>query len=111
MVFSTTFNTISVISWWLILLVEEVKGKVMCSCELYYKSYVHVSGIVMSLCERYDLIWFDLIWFLVFNATFSSISAISWWPVLLVFMQHCSKYSEHINILSWWFLFSWFCTQ
>ena len=29
-------------------------------------------------------IWFDLIWFLVFNATFSNISAISWRPVLVV---------------------------
>jgi len=27
---------------------------------------------------------FDLIWFLVFNATFSNITAISWWPVLVV---------------------------
>ena len=26
----------------------------------------------------------DLIWFLVLNGTFSNISAISWWPVLLV---------------------------
>ena len=26
----------------------------------------------------------DLIWFLVFNATFSNISAISWRPVLVV---------------------------
>jgi len=28
-----------------------------------------------------DLIWFD---FLVFNATFSNITAISWWPVLVM---------------------------
>jgi hypothetical protein len=27
--------------------------------------------------------WFDD-WFIVFNATFSNISAISWWPVLVV---------------------------
>ena len=27
---------------------------------------------------------FDLIWSLMFNATFSNISAISWWPVLVV---------------------------
>jgi len=27
---------------------------------------------------------FDLIWFLVFNATFSNITAISWRPVLMV---------------------------
>ena len=28
--------------------------------------------------------WFDLIWFLVFNTTFSNISTISWRPVLVV---------------------------
>ena len=28
--------------------------------------------------------WFDLIWFIVFNATFSNISAISWRPVFMV---------------------------
>jgi hypothetical protein len=28
--------------------------------------------------------WFDLIWSLVFNATFSNISAISWRPVLVM---------------------------
>jgi len=28
--------------------------------------------------------WFMIDWFLVFNATFSNISAISWWPVLVV---------------------------
>jgi hypothetical protein len=30
------------------------------------------------------VIWFDLIWFLVVNATLSNISAISWRPVLVV---------------------------
>jgi hypothetical protein len=28
--------------------------------------------------------WFDLIWFIVINATFSNISAISWRPDLVV---------------------------
>jgi hypothetical protein len=28
--------------------------------------------------------YFGLVWFLVFNATFSNISAISWRPVLVV---------------------------
>jgi hypothetical protein len=31
-----------------------------------------------------DMYWFDLILFIVFNATFSNISAISWRPVLVV---------------------------
>ena len=30
------------------------------------------------------LIWFDLSWFIVLNATFSNILAISWLPVLVV---------------------------
>ena len=34
--------------------------------------------------RKYNTVGFDLIWFLVFNATFSSISAISWRPVLEV---------------------------
>ena len=49
---------------------DYVKGKVMCSCELYYKSYVHVSGIVVSLCERYDLIWFDFLCLMPLSAVF-----------------------------------------
>jgi hypothetical protein len=27
---------------------------------------------------------FDLVWFMVFSATFNNISAISWWAVLMV---------------------------
>ena len=40
-----------------------------------------------SICRIKPMIWnlwFDLIWFIVFNATFSNISAISWRPVLVV---------------------------
>jgi hypothetical protein len=33
---------------------------------------------------RYNKIWFDLIWFIVLNATYSNISAISWRPALVV---------------------------
>jgi len=36
----------------------------------YYFSYIYTGG--------------GLIWFLVFNASFNNISAISWWSVLLV---------------------------
>ena len=35
-----------------------------------------------EVCNLSDLLWFD--WFIVFNATFSKISAISWRPVLVV---------------------------
>ena len=31
-----------------------------------------------------DLVWFGLVWFMVFNATFNNNSVISWWLVLLV---------------------------
>ena len=37
-----------------------------------------------DLSHNFSCNWFVLIWFLVFNATFSNISAISWRPVLVV---------------------------
>jgi hypothetical protein len=36
------------------------------------------------LAVSFILIWFALIWFLVFSATYSNISAISWRPILVV---------------------------
>jgi hypothetical protein len=44
-----------------------------------------------------------LIWFSVFNATFSNISAISWWPVLVVEVQESwgtykQGYLQFVNI-------------
>ena len=32
----------------------------------------------------HGLVWFGLVWFMVFNATFNNISVISWQSVLLV---------------------------
>ena len=45
--------------------------------------YVYGSlAFLYKTCSlKYPLVWF---WILVFNATFSNISAISWWPVLVV---------------------------
>jgi hypothetical protein len=40
---------------------------------------VALAYFIYYLCQ-----WFMIDWFLVFNATFSNISAISWWPVLVV---------------------------
>ena len=40
--------------------------------------------IFLWITKKAFVLWFDLIWFIVFNATFSNISAISWWPVLVV---------------------------
>jgi hypothetical protein len=41
-------------------------------------------NIIKDFFFRNRTHWFDLIWFIVFNATFSNISAISWRPVLVV---------------------------
>jgi len=38
----------------------------------------------VNICELFVCFWFDLVWFMVFNATFNNISVISWWSVLLV---------------------------
>jgi hypothetical protein len=40
------------------------------------------------------MIRFDLIWFLVFNTTFSNFSAISWWPVLVVYLQRTTDHGQ-----------------
>ena len=45
--------------------------------------YYHFAYCVRILILFFSF-WFDLIWFIVFNATFSNISAISWRPVLVV---------------------------
>ena len=36
------------------------------------------------LCYNYLPFWVGLVWFMLFNAIFNSISIISWWSVLLV---------------------------
>jgi hypothetical protein len=41
-------------------------------------------GVRHAPCTFKIIVYFDLIWFIVFNATFSNISAISWRPVLVV---------------------------
>ena len=40
-----------------------------------------VFAFVISLIQ---ILWFDLVWVFVLNATFNNISVISWWSVLLV---------------------------
>jgi hypothetical protein len=69
----------------------------------------------MSICLQYfnQLNWFYLVWFLVFNATFSNSSAISWRPVLVVeksgepgethrpwasIFSHCTGYHNYIHV-------------
>jgi hypothetical protein len=51
-----------------------------------------VVRIVNLVSDKHDhishlkkfVLWFGLVWFMVFNATFNNISVISWWSVLLV---------------------------
>ena len=52
------------------------RGLFLCSM-IWYKRWLFILLILKEL-----LIWYD--WFIVFNATFSNISAISWRPVLVV---------------------------
>ena len=56
------------------------------SALIWYKANIStISSTLPSSChDIYKNNCFDLIWFLVFNATFSNISAISWRPVLVV---------------------------
>jgi len=52
-------------------------------CNNFFETFgkiINNQWIVRQI-QKIDLIWF---WFLVFNATFSNISAISWRPVLVV---------------------------
>ena len=44
--------------------------------------------------------WFDLILFLVLNATFSNISAILWWPVLVV--VEAGENPDHGQAIIYW---------
>jgi hypothetical protein len=53
---------------------------------------IHTNFLSIVVLNKFKIFWlfghrrnrFDLIWFLVFNATFSNISAILWRPVLVV---------------------------
>ena len=38
-----------------------------------------------------NTVWFDFIWFILLNATFSNIAAISWQPVLVVESRRTRK--------------------
>ena len=69
------FNNISVISWQSVLLVKET-GENHRPAAIHWQSWSH--NVVSSTTHLSDRIW---IWFIVFKATFSNISAISWRPV------------------------------
>ena len=59
-----------------------------CFCFLgplyFYVFRITASGFPIGIIKTFLKEKFDLIWFLVFNATFSNIAAISWRPVLVV---------------------------
>ena len=53
---------------------------------VYAMDFIHSNWRLFKIINetRISFGWFDLIWSLVFNATFSNISAISWRPVLVM---------------------------
>ena len=82
---------------------------------IYYMNY--------SLMEKVKLSFIGLVWFMVFNATFSNISLISWLLVLLVeetgvcgenhrhliVFRNVQKYIHHSNRFEWYEIIP--CTQ
>ena len=113
-VLNATFNNIWVVSWRSVLLVEEtgenhwpaanhsqtlshnvvsrtpfLSGLELATLDVIgthwigsFKSNYHMITSTTAMNMFWLIDWFN--WFLVFNATFSNISAISWWPVLVV---------------------------
>ena len=104
MVFNATFNNISVISWWSVLLVEETavprenhwpvasdwqtsSRNVVSSTPCHEQGlFIHSYEFSFELKSWFDSYWkyFDFLILIVFNTTYSNISAISWRPVLVV---------------------------
>ena len=68
------------------------------------KKYVHFSEC--DIKGKYNIIvyvvlilwWFDWFWFLVFNATFNNISAISWRPVLVVEEAGVPRFDSCVHV-------------
>jgi hypothetical protein len=54
-----------------------------------------------TVVDKYDLI---LIWFIVLNATLCNISAISWWPVLVVEESEVPGVNQWPWASNWWTL-------
>ena len=113
-VLNATFNNIWVVSWRSVLLVEEtgenhwpaanhwqtlshnvvsrtpfLSGLELATLDVIgthwigsFKSNYHMITSTTAMNMFWLIDWLN--WFLVFNATFSNISAISWWPVLVV---------------------------
>ena len=50
---------------------------ILCPIEVHYWYTIYTKDVK-------GMVWFDLVWFMVLNATFNNISVISWRSVLLV---------------------------
>jgi hypothetical protein len=92
LVFNATFNNISVITWWSVLLVEktcthllmtdEVTFSYVCHNVIFWMQNNESFGNNLNLSQQRCLTKKTDI--MDFNATFNNISVITWWSVLLV---------------------------
>ena len=63
---------------------QQVLKRLLEVCESEKVSYTDDGLEAIVFTAQGDMRQVTLIWFIVFNATFSNISAISWWPVWVV---------------------------
>ena len=68
---------------------------------LQYKTSPHQIQLHAKIQRLQVSDWFDFIWFLMFNATFSNVSTISWQPVLEVEEAGVPDFNIHLFNSSW----------
>jgi hypothetical protein len=72
--------------------------------ELFFLVFTSTCHSFLSCIKWKTIHWFDLIWFLVINDTFSYISAISWRPVLVVEEAGVPGENHRSWTSNWWTL-------